>query len=50
MQFNMLAQSLTSPDDFYRSPPEVLQWDARKRALLTELLRHSVHVTPLHEG
>ena len=46
IQFNMLAQSLTSPDDFYRSPPDALAWERRKHALLDELTRHTVWGRP----
>ena len=44
LQFNLLAQSLTSPDDFICSPPESLLWENRKHALLHELLRHRMLV------
>lgn len=50
MQFNMLAQGLTSGDgNFIACPPAALQHDTRKLRIVEEILRYSATIVCLEE-
>ncbi len=49
LQFNLLAQSLTSYSDFIKAPAGSLDWEYRRQLLLQEILRANADILCFQE-